>query len=251
MHLLSSGRWGGKLTNIAIDEKGFPVLFAVQTETPPKKKRASEPGNENLPDLVTPDATSGPAEWGRYHDAVREAARSFDNPDVGDVHHFLNARARHPERVDAPSFHEAVRRQRMGDLVDILDHHMRRGGSLPRGHRMVRVQAPKGYVRRALRQSSPEDIAHIRHRLRSIGHSQENVDQHISDRIAPDMWDQAQSIEVHMSEEEFSGLIFDDGDFDFDAPQPWQEEIIEALEKIQPVINVFVNTGTEEKPDAG
>ena len=230
------------------DERGFPVLFAASTT---RKAPPREPANENLPELVTPDATSGPAEWGRYHDAVREAARSFDNPDVGDIHHFLNARARHPDRVDAPAFHEAVRRQRMGDLVDILDHHMRRSGSLPRGHRMVRVQAPKGYVRRALRQSSPEEIAHLRHRLRSIGHSQENVDKHLGDRLTPDMWDQAQAIEVHMSEGEFEGLLFDDGDDGWENPLDDVREMVAAIyeEMPPPVINVYIDT--KEHVDGG
>src|ERR1700745_3471703 len=61
-------------------EDGFPVMMA-----------AAESRRRHLPDrsptdIVTPDATSGPAEWGRYHDAVREAARSFDDPEEGDIH---------------------------------------------------------------------------------------------------------------------------------------------------------------------
>jgi hypothetical protein len=179
----------------------MPVLFSAK-----KRELPSGVGTE----IVTPDSTSGPAEWGRYHDAVREAARSFDNPQEGDIRHFLNARARNPENVDIPAFHEAVKRQRMADMVDIADHHMRREGSLPRGSRMVRVQAPKNYIRRALRKASPEDIAHLRHRLTSIGHAGDRVDKYLSDRVTPDMWDQATAYEVKMSDTEFEGLYFDD-----------------------------------------
>jgi hypothetical protein len=215
------------------DEHGYPVLFAV-----PQTQRRRPLKEENLPEIVTPDGTSGPAEWGRYHDAVREAARSFDNPQEGDIHHFLQARARTPERVDTPAFHEAVKRQRMADLVDILDHHMRHAGSLPRGHRMVRVQAPKGYLRRALRQSSPEDLAHLRHRLCAIGHSQQHVDQHLSSRVMGDIWDQATSYEIRMADDEFDGITFDDSDSDFS----WADEHFE----FSPTINVYVDSKSPE-----
>jgi hypothetical protein len=210
---------------IFFDEGGNPIML----EAAAGSRRRVLP-NRASADLVTPDATSGPAEWGRYHDAVREAARSFDDPHEGDIHHFLQARARNPEQVDIGAFHEAVRRQRMADLVDIVDHHMRRDGSLPRGARMVRVQAPRGYMRRVLRNSSPEDLAHLRHRLTSIGHSQESVDSYLAHRAKPDMWDQATAYEVQMSDDEFEGLEFDDSD------SGWVDDEREPI-----TINVFVN----------
>jgi hypothetical protein len=220
----------------------MPVLLADSSERSrePHHRRRSLP-DESRAEIVTPDGTSGPAEWGRYHDAVRDAARSYDNPQVGDIHHFLNARARNPERVDVPAFHEAVQRQRMADLVDITDHHMRREGSLARGARMVRVQAPKGYLRRALRTSSPEDLAHLHHRLTSIGHSKEHVDKFLSDRVSPDMWDQATAYEIHAAEGEFDGLLFDDSDSDeFDAPNLY-DDLGEALKQWKPEIHIHID----------
>lgn len=216
----------------------MPVLFS---------SRKREIPQESLPELVTPDSTSGPSEYGRYHDAVREAARSLDAPQEGDIKHFLNARARNPEKVDVPAFHEAVKRQRMADLFDVTDHHMRREGSLPRGARMVRVQAPRGYIRRTLRNSSPEDLAHLRHRLHAIGHHPDNVDKFLSDRVAPDMWDQAVSFQVTMSDNEFDGLYFDDAEGDI---EPMIEEISVLSEALSdafsnmpaPVINVYVDS---------
>lgn len=221
---------------IIVHEGGFPRMIAAAE--PPKHKPPKETS-----DLVTPDETSGPAEWGRYHDAVREASRSFDNPSAGDVKHFLKARARHPEKVDAEKFHEAVRRQRTADLVDIVDHHMRREGSLPRGARMVRVQAPKGYLRRALRQSSPEDLAHLHHRLTSIGHDPEGVSKFLSGRVSPDMWDQASSTQIEMSDSEFSGLNFDGSETIDDLVEAFGE----AMSRFPaPVINVYVDTKKED-----
>lgn len=221
-------------TYIFRDENRMPVLFAV---------RPQEVSTDDLPDLVTPDSTSGPAEYGRYHDAVREAARSLDAPQEGDIQHFLKARAKTPDKVDVPAFHEAVKRQRMADLVDVVDHHMRRGGSLPRGAQMVRVQAPKGYIKRALRKSPPEDIAHLRHRLGAIGHSSENVDKYLSDRVTPDMWDQATSLQVTMADGEFGGLYFDDSG-------EWEEDettrFIEALSEFRPEIHIHIDKGDIE-----
>jgi hypothetical protein len=241
-------KWGRHLSDkraVTInDEYGYPVFFAAKGS--PDRRQQLLP-DESKAEIVTPDATSGPAEWGRYHDAVREAARSFDAPAEGDIHHFLNARARHPERVDVPAFAESVKRQRHADMVDILDHHLRRDGSLPRGSRVVRVQAPKGYLRQALRRSSPEELAHIRHRLTSIGHKQEHVDKYLGDRVKSDMWDQATSYEVRMSDSEFDGLLFDDTDGQEFEENEFVERVSEAISKIQPVINVYVSPEPREE----
>jgi hypothetical protein len=229
------------LSLLDTDERGIPVLLADPTPPP----------RHDLPEIVTPDGTSGPAEWGRYHDAVREASRSYDNPDHAEIQQFLRARARNPEKVDVPAFHEAVRRHRMADLVDIADHHLRRGGSLPRGSRMVRIQAPKNYLRKALRSSSAEDLAHLRHRLTSIGHDHEHVSNFLASRATPDMWDQASSIQVNLSDGEFEGLTFDsvnfpDPEWDDDGRSDFAEAIGEAFQNLPaPVINVYINT-TEE-----
>jgi hypothetical protein len=225
------------------DENGFPQLVAA-VETPPS------PPERKIPDLITPDHTSGPAEWGRYHDAVREASRSFDHPEEGDVHHFLRARARNPEQVDAAAFHEAVRRQRLADIVDIVDHHMRRDGHLPRGARMIRVQAPRGYMRRALRQMTPEDLAHLHHRLVSIGHNHEHVSKYLSDRVKPDVWEQATKSDVMLSADEviigeFEGLNFDDSEGGYDETVELADVMGAVIEKMPaPIINVTI----EQKP---
>lgn len=232
------------MPKLDIDPSGLPVLLADDPKDNPfilKHRR------RDLPEIITPDATSGPAEWGRYHDAVREAARSFDNPQEGDIHHFLQARARTPERVDVPAFHEAVKRQRMADLVDIVDHHMRRDGSLPRGARMVRVQAPRGYMRRALRNSTPEELAHIKHRLVSVGHDEGKVSEYLSGRVGSDIWDQADAYQIHASDTEFDGLILSDGNeaeytIEDEIASGGFEDLLDAIKNIKPTINVFVDT---------
>jgi hypothetical protein len=219
------------------DSQGLPILLAEPRKTNPFIERSKR---GELPEIVTPDATSGPAEWGRYHDAVREAARSFDAPEEGDIRLFLKARARNPEKVDVPAFHEAVQRQRMADLVDIVDHHMRRDGSLPRGSRHIRTQAPKGYLRRALRHSSPEDIAHLRHRLTSIGHDDQKVSDFLSQNVSGDLWDQATTYEIAAADTEFDGLVFDAGDFEAEWVDPLTD-ILEAIANIKPEIHIHID----------
>lgn len=231
----------GRVTLFLEDENGFPQLVEAAEPAPPS------PPPREIPPLVTPDHTSGPAEWGRYHDAVREAARSFDHPQEGDIQHFLRARARNPEQVDTAAFHEAVQRQRFADIVDIVDHHMRRDGHLPRGARMVRVQAPRGYMRRALRSMTPEDLAHLHHRLASIGHNHEHVSKYLSDRVAPDIWDAATKTEVHFADDgsEFEGLNFDNSEGEYDDAVELAEVFSEAMTRLPaPIVNVTI----EQKP---
>lgn len=216
------------------EDSKFPVMLV-----------AAEPGHDDsLPDLVTPGDTSGPAEWGRYSDAVREAARTYDNPDIGDIEHFLKARAKDPGKVDAEKFHEAVRRHRMSDLVDIVDHHMRRDGSLPRGSRHIRTQAPRGYLRRAIRKMESEDLAHLHHRLTAIGHNSEDVKKYLKARAKDSSWEDAEAHGVAFADGEFAGLYFDDADSNGD------EEFMERVEMIMsrvpaPVINVYINKDGE------
>lgn len=229
------------MSRLGHDIQGFPVLFADTT----KRNPFIDKSRGKLPEIVTPDGTSGPAEWGRYHDAVREAARSFDTPEEGDIRLFLNARARNPEKVDVPAFHEAVKRQRMADMVDIVDHHMRRDGSLPRGSRHIRTQAPKGYLRKILRGSSPEDLAHLRHRLGAIGHDDDKVSEFLSKSVGDALWTQADGFEITASDNEFEGLMFDITDsedpYSIDSTIELVEAFSEALANFKPVINIHID----------
>jgi hypothetical protein len=221
------------LSLFEIDDRGVPILLADH--------------ESELPEIVTPDATSGRAEWGRYSDAVREASRTYDDPGESEITQFLHARARNPQHVDVPAFREAVHRQRMSDLVDISDHHLRTSGSLPRGARHIRTQAPKNYVRKALKNSSSEDLAHLRHRLISIGHDPDNVDSFIGDRAGTDKSEAAKVIEINLADGEFEGLIFDATNF----PGPdWEDQFEDVREMIRtiyetappPIVNVYVNS---------
>lgn len=127
-------------------------------------------------------ANVDPAEYQRMLDAVRDAAREFDNPDEGDLREFIAGRANSPDQVDLQNFMRLVIEQRKNDLVDVLDQLMRKSGPLRLGRRKVRVSAPKGFVRKTLNSLQPSDLANIMHRLQARGHSEESIKRFFQNR---------------------------------------------------------------------
>ena len=76
-----------------------------------------------------------------------------------------------------------VREQHVTDLIDILDQQMRSGGMKRFGRRMVKVQAPRGYVRRALAGLEEGEIESIMHRLAARGHDEAEVDKFLDRKV--------------------------------------------------------------------
>ncbi len=116
-----------------------------------------------------------PAELERMMSAVRDAAREFDVLEEGDIEEFLKARAKDRSVVDLEQFIVMVRRQRVSDLSDLLDQQLRATGSLKQGRRKVSVRAPRGFLRKALRDVKPEEAKIILNSLVSRGHSEEEA----------------------------------------------------------------------------
>ncbi len=138
-------------------------------------KFGSGGGKQRAPTIPTP-ANVDPLEFGRMTDAVRDAARQFDDFDEGDAQEFLAARARDPDAVDLQAFLDMVRQQHVTDLVDIIDQQLRSSGIKPFGRRTVKVTAPRGYVRKTVKNLSDDEVAQIMHRLESRGHDAKDVD---------------------------------------------------------------------------
>lgn len=128
-------------------------------------------------------AGSDPLEYARMLDAVRDAAREFDNPMIGDIEEFLKGRAKNPEVVDAQAFLSLVQKQRMDDLVDLLDSSMRRSGILSRGRRKVRVVAPKGYLKKLIHSLQDDQLAQVFHRLEAMGHKPNQIDDYFEPKV--------------------------------------------------------------------
>jgi hypothetical protein len=142
-------------------------------------------GGGGAPGTPAP-AGADPVEYARMLDAVREAAREFDNPQEGDIRDFIKGRANSPDQVDIQNFMDMVTEQRKSDLVDLLDQNLRASGPMARGRRKVKLSAPKGYVRRLLRQLDPESLGEVMHRLESMGHDTSSLQTFFGSRVKQD-----------------------------------------------------------------
>lgn len=193
-------------------------------------------------------------EYARMMDAVREAAREFDNPQEGDIREFLAGRAKAPDQVDVQNFIEMVNAQRLNDLVDMLDQQLRQSGPLARGRRKVRVSAPRGYVRKYLRSADSPLVQQLSMRLVAMGHNEGDVKSFFNQKVpnvkpnadqinASDVWDGA-FVFPEMSESEDYGTVEFVEDLKAVDPVQMAERIAKNIP--QPIINVTV-----EAPKAG
>jgi hypothetical protein len=124
----------------------------------------------------TPPANTDPHEYGRMLDAVREAARTIEDPNDKNIKSFVDARAAAPDQVDIAQFLQAVRDQRISDMIDMLDQQLR-------GTRhTVRLVASAVYMKRILRALTPEEVATISHRLQAMGHDAKQIDRYFADK---------------------------------------------------------------------
>lgn len=184
---------------IQLDEHGMPVMLADVPNAGVSRADPNAPSGNPNHDVRSgkfgeggggraqqgPQAppNADPVEWGRFLDAVREAAREFDSPDIGDIQDFLKGRAKNPAQVDAEQFLSAVNEQRISDLVDILDQQLRSGGVLPRNRKRVTLKAPRGFLKRALNSLDDSRVAELGHRLEAMGHPPEEVDAFLKGRV--------------------------------------------------------------------
>ncbi len=136
-----------------------------------------------LPDEVIrsanlPNIQGSPEELRRRQDAVRDAAREFDQMSEGDVREFLGGRVlRDLTPAEIEIFVADVHEQRMHDLVDILDQRLRKKGlgKILRGRRTVQISVPKGFARKSLNGLLDEEIRDLAIRLRAKGWTDEDL----------------------------------------------------------------------------
>lgn len=181
-----------------VEVDGFPVLFAnvpnagvARTATATKSgnpkhdvrsgKFGGGGGGGDKPGLHPP-ANVDPHEWHRMLAAVRDAAREFDHPAEADIKEFLKGRVKDVGQVDLAGFVEMVRHQRLSDLADLLDQQFRARGPMKQGRRKVRVAAPRGFLRKALKDLTPEDVKQLVDTIVSRGHDQADVQKWFDDK---------------------------------------------------------------------
>lgn len=178
---------------IVRDENGMPVLLAdvpsagVNTISTTQKSgnRAHDARSGKFGVTKGKKPKQQPVDSKELHRmlaAVRDAAREFDNPSEGDLREFLKGRAQNPDKVDIENFAEQVKQQRLVDLADMLDQQFRATGPMKQGRRKVRVSAPRGFVRKSLRNLTPDDVSHLGHLLIARGHDQAEVQKFFADK---------------------------------------------------------------------
>jgi hypothetical protein len=147
----------------AFDEHGYPVLLSD------RKFTVEPPFDDDF--LVDPVADS--LELARRRDAVREAAREFEDLSDQDVRERLVGRTKRELTADeVAQFRSEVRAQVLDDLVDVLDQSTR--GRL-RSRRTVRVVAPKGYRVKIVRGLSADEQDEVDDRLKARGWTEQDV----------------------------------------------------------------------------
>lgn len=120
-------------------------------------------------------------EWARRQDAVREAAREFEDLTAQDLRERLRGATSKPlSDQDLEQFRVDVRAAALDDLVDVLDQTVR--GKL-RGRRTVRIHAPRGYVVRIVKTLSKIEADEVDSRLRSRGWTDKQVQESFTSRL--------------------------------------------------------------------
>lgn len=157
--------------SIALDERGFPIL------TRDHLVATSSTGSSVLVDIDQTSTGSTPIEsmleLARRRDAVRDAAREFEELSEQDLRERLrHATTRPLTPAEVARFRDDVRAQVLDDLVDALDQNRR--GRL-RSRRTVRVVAPRGYLAKARKGLSDVERGEVEARLRARGWSDQDV----------------------------------------------------------------------------
>lgn len=150
-------------TKMIFDERGLPRLQLVDVPASAAPKSPSKVPSDGVSD----------DELSRRRDAVREAAREFETLDDQDIRERLRGVTNRALSEDEVSqFTADVRQHQLDDLVDVLDQRTR---GKRRGRRTVRLQAPRGYVRKTLNALTDDERAGMTARLRARGWSQAEV----------------------------------------------------------------------------
>lgn len=203
---------------IVSDEHGFPMMFDV-THAEPVVEEPPAPDPPTLP-AVPPEGVE-PVEWQRRHDRIRDMAREFDGASEADVREYLKGVAKRDLTDDEIALiHLEVTNQRIGDLVDILDEQLRtKIEGMKRGRRRVRVQAPRGYTKKALKELTDEQAAEVLHRLENRGHSADALNDLVAKRFH-----ESRHEAIGSAREKLAALGFSASEIEPSAHISWEDE---------------------------
>jgi hypothetical protein len=184
---------------IAVDENGAPLLLvAAAREVPTRsgnpahrvdsgqfgahgKKKDSK---EDPQPQAQPDPAQGSDQ--RRRDAVVDAARTLEDLSPAGVERFVRekwAGRRAITQEDIDAFAADAKVQKIHDVVDALDHRIRKAMSGRAGSRQPHIVIPRGLQRKSLAGLEREDLIKIFTRLRERGWSDQQIKRHGVRRI--------------------------------------------------------------------
>lgn len=176
-----------------VDTDGFEFDAAVAD--PPAETSKDDPVDETAPENAgtqpsqrttsTKPQEASWDEWQRRSDAVRTLAREFDEVDHGDIREFLQGKtARELTDEEVGQIRHDIVSQRISDIADILDEQLRSGSErFKRARRTVRVQAPRGWLRRAFNTLDERAVGQVAARLIQRGHDPDTIKEKVVDRV--------------------------------------------------------------------
>lgn len=159
-----------------------PAAATPPVPTAPVEQAPSERETSIKPEDVAWD------EWHRRSDAVRTLAREFDEVDHGDIREFLVGRTtRELSDEEVGQIRHDVIGQRVSDIADIFDEQLRSTSErLKRSRRTVRVQAPRGWLRRAFNSLDERAVGQVAARLLQRGHDPDAIKEKVVSRHKDD-----------------------------------------------------------------
>lgn len=193
-------------------------------------------------------------EWNRRLDTVRDAAREMDTMAESDATDFLKGRVNDISKIDLAQFIKDVRAQRLDDLTDIFDAQLRsKIEGMRRARRVVRMAAPKGWVKRVFASLEDNELLGLVSRLESRGYKRADLIKNIVDRVSDmgrrDTLKSSLGVKTNVKLEGWVGIRPSSDDFveleddDVDAIGLWQQTMpqmfADAIRSIPaPVVNV-------------
>lgn len=268
--------------NLILEEDGELVLVDAQFVAQPAPELPPAPEPEPVTPAPAPEAGEGASsaappdrqtatkpedasweEWHRRQDAVRTIAREFDAVDHGDIREFLAGKTTRDLSDDEVGqiLHD-IQAQRVFDLTEIFDEQLRSGSErLKRARRTVRVQAPRGWVKRAFSTLDERAVGQVAARLIQRGHDPETIKEKVVNRIRDE--EVRANINTKIDNEELS-VEFDAGAFTqppmVSLEQPismeraleFATEMAETVARNMPVPDIYVEVpvnvgGTKKK----
>lgn len=123
-----------------------------------------------------------PAQLKLMQDAIRDAARQL-NLSKGEILNLLKERSKTSlSPIELDQFVQEVKNQRITDLIDYLDTNLHRSENHDLSKR-VRIQTPRGYLRRTFSALLKEDVQEVMERLQARGWSENIIQEKIVSQV--------------------------------------------------------------------